>query len=69
MLPLQEQQKLVQKVQYIIHNSATFSPVTKEDLLARLEDADAGIDEGRYVEHEAAKQHFQARRAQKSAWL
>ena len=38
------------------------TPVTKEELLARLEHADARIDEGHYVEHEVAKQHFQSRR-------
>ena len=69
MLPRQEQQELVQKVQYIIRLNATSSPVTKEELLTRLEHADARIDEGHYVEHEVAKQHFQSRRAQKSAWL
>ena len=56
MLPRQEQQELVMKV-------------TKRELLARLEHADAGIDKGQYVEHEVAKQHFQSRMAQKSAWL
>ena len=43
--------------------------ISKEELLARLEHADARIDEGHYVEHEVAKQHFQSRKAQKSAWL
>ena len=69
MLPRQEQQELVQKVQYIIHLNAESSPITKEELLARVEHADAEIEAGHYVEHEAAKQHFQSRRAQKSAWL
>lgn len=69
MLPRQDQQKLVQKVQYIIHLNTMDSSITKEELLARLEHADSGIDEGHYVEHEVAKQHFQSRRAQKSAWL
>lgn len=69
MLPRQEQQELVQKVQYIIRLNATSSPISKEELLTRLEYADARIDEGHYVEHEVAKQHFQARRAQMSARL
>ena len=69
MLPRKEQQELVQKVQYIIRLNAASSPITKEELLARLEHADARIDEGHYVEHEVAKQHFQSRKAQKSAWL
>ena len=48
----------------------TFNEVfSKEELLTRLEHADAMIDEGHYVEHEVAKQHFQARRAQMSARL
>ena len=69
MLPRQEQQELVQKVQYIIHLNAASPSITKEELLARVEHADAEIDKGHYVEHEVAKQHFQSRRAQKSAWL
>ena len=44
-------------------------PTFKEELLVRLEHADARIDEGHYVEHEVAKQHFQSRKAQKSACL
>ena len=69
MLPRQEQQELVQKVQYIIRLNATSSPISKEELLTRLEHADAMIDEGHYVEHDVAKQHFQFRRAQMSARL
>ena len=68
MLPRQEQQELVQKVQYLIHLNAP-SSITKEELMARLERADTQIDEGHYMEHEAAKQHFQSRMAMKSAWL
>ena len=41
MLPRQEQQELVQKVQYIIRLNATSSPISKEELLTRLEHADA----------------------------
>ena len=69
MLPRQEQQELVQKVQYIIRLNSAPSPITKEELMARIEHADARIDEGHYVEHEAAKQHFQSRIAKKSATL
>jgi len=69
MLPRHDQQKLVQKVQYIIQLNTMDSSITKEELLARLEHADTAIDDGHYVEHEVAKQHFQSRRAQKSAWL
>ena len=43
--------------------------MSKEEFFARLEHADARIDEGHYVEHEVAKQHFQSRKAQKSACL
>ena len=68
MLPRQEQQELVQKVQYLIQLNES-SSITKEELMARLEHADAQIDEGHYVEHETAKQHFQSRMAMKSAWL
>lgn len=69
MLPRQDQQKLVQRVLYIMHLDAASSSISKEELLARLEHADARIDEGHYIEHEIAKQHFQSRKAQKSAWL
>ena len=34
-----------------------------------IHNADARIDEGHYVEHEAAKQHFQSRIAEKTAAL
>ena len=61
MLPRQEQQELVQKVQYIIRLNNASSAITKEELMARVEHADARIDDGHYVEHEAAKQHFQSR--------
>ena len=40
--------------------------MTAEELMARVEQADARIDEGHYVEHEAAKQHFQSRIAKKT---
>jgi len=69
MLPRQEQQELVQKVQHIIRLNTPSSSLTKEELLARVEHADARIDEGHYVEHETAKMHFQARKAQKSERL
>ena len=67
MLPRQEQQELVQKVQYIIRLNNASSAITKEELMARVEHADARIDDGHYVEHEAAKQHFQSRIAKKTA--
>ena len=35
----------------------------------RLIDADALIDEDHYMEHDAAKQHFQSRMAQKKEWV
>lgn len=38
--------------------------ITKEEFLTRVEHADALIDEGHFKEHEAAKQHFQSRKAQ-----
>ena len=69
MLPRQEQQELVQKVQHIIRLNTPSTSMTKEELLARIEHADARIDEGHYVEHEAAKQHFQTRKAHKSERL
>ena len=69
MLPRQEQQELVQKVQYVIHLSESSSAISKEELLARLEHADARINDGHYVEHEDAKQHFYSRIAQKSTSL
>lgn len=67
MLPRQEQQELVQKVQYIIRLNNASSAITKEELMVRVEHADASIDDGHYVEHEAAKQHFQSRIAKKTA--
>ncbi len=69
MLPRQEQQELIQKVQYHILHVEMPEPISKEDLLARLEHADAMIDEGHFMEHEDAKKHFQSRMAQKSALL
>ena len=69
MLTWQDQRKLVQKVQHNIRQYEEISPITKEELLARVEHADAMIDEGHSMEHEEAKQHFQARKAQKVAWL
>ena len=69
MLTWQDQRKLVQKVQHNIRQYAEVSPITKDELLARIDHADAFIDEGHYMEHEAAKQHFQSRKAQKAALL
>ena len=69
MLTWQDQRKLVQRVQHNIRQYEEISPITKEDLLARVEHADDLIDEGHYKEHEAAKQHFQSRMAQKAEWL
>ena len=69
MLTWQDQRKLVQRVQHNIRQYEEISPITKEELLARVEHADAMIDGGHYMEHEEAKQHFQARKAQKAAWL
>ena len=64
MLTWQDQRKLVQRVQYNIRQYEEQSPITKEELLMRVERADALIDEGLYMEHEAAKRHFQSRIAQ-----
>ena len=69
MLPRQEQQELIQKVQYHILHIEMPEPISKEDLFARLEHADAMIDEGHFMEHEDAKKHFQSRMAQKTARL
>lgn len=69
MLPRQEQQELIQKVQYHILHIDMPEPISKEEMLARLEHSDTMIDEGHYMEHEDAKKHFQSRIAQKSAWL
>ena len=66
MLTWQDQRKLVQKVQHNIRQYEEIAPITKDELLARVEHADALIDEGHYMEHEAAKQHFQSRMAQKA---
>ena len=69
MLPRQQQQELIQKVQYHILHVEVPEPISKEDMFARLEHSDAMIDEGHCVEHEEAKKHFQSRMAQKSACL
>lgn len=69
MLTWQDQRRLVQKVQHNIRQYEEFSPMTKDELLARVEHADALIDEGLYKEHDAAKQHFQSRMAQKTQKL
>lgn len=69
MLTWQDQRKLVQKVQHNIRQYEEISPITKEDLLSRVEHADAQINNGNYVDHETAKQHFQSRKAQKEEWL
>ena len=66
MLTWQDQRKLVQKVQHNIRQYEEISPITKDELLARIEHADALIDEGHFMEHDAAKQHFQSRMAQKA---
>ena len=68
MLTWQDQRKLVQEVQRNIRQYEEISPITKDELLARVEHADAMIDEGHYMEHESAKQHFQFRMAQKKGW-
>ena len=65
MLTWQDQRKLVQRVQHNIRMYEEISQITKEELLARVEHADALIDEGHYMEHEEAKKHFQSRMAQK----
>jgi len=64
MLTWQDQRKLVQRVQLNIRQYEEISPVTKDELLARVEHADALIEEGHYMEHDAAKKHFQSRKAQ-----
>ena len=69
MLPWQEQCKLVQRVQYNIRKNETINPITQDELLARVEHADAMIDAGHYKEHAEAKQHFQSRMAQKAESL
>ena len=69
MLTWQDQRRLVQEVQYNIRQYEKISPMTKDELLARVEHADALIDEGHYMEHDAAKQHFQSRKAQKTQRL
>ena len=69
MLTWQDQRKLVQRVQHNLRQYEEISPITKEELLVRVEHADAMIDEGHYMEHKAAKQHFQSRMAQKAQRL
>ena len=69
MLTWQDQRKLVQRVQLNIRQYEEISPVTKDELLARVEHADALIEEGHYMEHDAAKKHFQSRKAQKAERL
>ncbi|MBR0064820.1 MAG: hypothetical protein IJQ06_04395 [Paludibacteraceae bacterium] len=69
MLTWQDQRKLVQRVQHNIRQYEETAPITKEELLACVEHADALIDEGYCMEHEAAKQHFQSRMAQKTERL
>ena len=64
MLTWQDQRKLVQRVQHNIQQFEERTPITKDELLARVERADLSIDEGHYMEHDAAKQHFQTRIAQ-----
>ena len=67
MLTWQDQRKLAQRVLYDIRKFEEIAPITKDELLACVEHADTLIDEGRYMEHETAKQHFLARKAQKAA--
>lgn len=69
MLTWQDQRKLVQEVQRNIRQYEEISPITKDELLASVEHADALIDEDHYIEHDAAKQHFQSRMAQKKEWV
>ena len=69
MLTWQDQRRLVQEVQNNIRQYEKISPMTKDELLARVEHADALIDEGHYTEHDAAKRHFQSRIAQKTQRL
>ena len=69
MLTWQDQRRLVQKVQRNMRQYEEISPITKDELLARIEHADNLIDEGHYMEHEEVKQHFQARKAQKAERL
>ena len=69
LLPQQEQQLLIKKVQYHIFYNESREPISHEDLLKRVELADARIDSGYYLEHEDAKKHFQSRMAKKSEWL
>lgn len=65
MLTWQDQRRLVREMQRNICRYEEMSPITKDELLARVEHADALIDTGHYTEHDAAKQHFQSRMAQK----
>ena len=69
MLTWQDQRKLVQKMQRNIRQYEEISPITKDELVARVEHADALIDEDHYMEHDVAKQHFQSRMAQKKEWV
>ncbi len=68
MLTWQDQRKLVQKVQHDLRQYEKVAPITQEELMAHVEHADAMIDEGHYMEHESAKQHFQSRMDQKKEW-
>ena len=68
MLTWQDQRRLVQKVQHDLRQYEKVAPITQEELMAHVEHADAMIDEGHYMEHESAKQHFQYRMAQKKEW-
>ena len=69
MLTWQDQRRLIQRMQYNILHNEEIAPIEREELLARVERADATIDEGHYMEHKEAKQHFQTRKAQKTKWL
>ena len=69
MLTWQDQRRLVQRVQRNLQQYEEISPMTKEELLVHVERADTLIDEGQYMDHEAAKQHFQSRKVQKAERL
>ncbi len=69
MLTWQEQRRLIQRIQYNILQNKKIAPIDREELLARVERADTKIDEGHYMKHEEAGQHFQARKAQKTERL
>ena len=69
MLSWQEQRRLVQVMQHNLRLNEPTSPISPDELLARVEHADAMIDAGHYMEHEDAMAHFQERKTKKSAAL